>query len=85
MGHARTCVLEWADMAGLHCTSWSPAPRKASSTHTEPAPSTTHPTGNHSTTEEPGTHLIFRLASIVLSILGREQRRVLLQAQGLQM
>lgn len=32
--------------------------------------------------EEPGTHLIFRLASIVLSILGREQRRVLVQAQG---
>lgn len=32
--------------------------------------------------EEPGTHLIFRLASIVLSILGREQRRLLLQARG---
>ena len=28
-----------------------------------------------------GTHLIFRLASIVLSILGRKQRSALLRAQ----
>lgn len=54
------------------------SPHRASSQH-----HTAH--GNHYVREEPGTHLIFRLASIVLSILGREQRKVLLQAQGLQM